>query len=113
MFQIYIFMIQNIHIFQTIHIQTYFQSKCDSGFYILRQVACVSCLQWGIRFHVFPKIDREKTFFSCSMFLFHHAIAFIKKNNFILLDNNPIHRQIFMFVVYNLANGIYAIPFIG
>ena len=28
-------------------------------------------LLWGIRFHVFPKIDRDKTFFSCSMFLFH------------------------------------------
>ena len=27
-------------------------------------------LLWGIRFHVFPKIDRDKTFFSCSMFLF-------------------------------------------
>ena len=39
-------------------------------------------LQWGTRFHVFPKIDRDKTFFSCSMFLFHLCNCFHKDKEF-------------------------------
>ena len=72
---------QSLKIF--LMVNNYFSESRDFAIFWQRAVWGPYLSIWrGIRCNVFPKIDREKTFFSCSMFLFHLCNRFHKDKEF-------------------------------